>query len=79
MSTDGIHSRSVVVVSMIAERLCRKKRCGDIEDIFGMLMAGRQTLEMMRLHMRPSHQQFEARTCWLLHTGLAFDMLRSGW
>lgn len=79
MSTDGMHSRSVVVVSTIAERLWRKKRCGGIEDIFGMLMAERQTLEMLRLRMRPSHQQFEARTYWLLHTGLAFDMLRSGW
>lgn len=74
-----MHSRSVVVVSTIAERLCRKKKCGDIEDIFGMLMAERQTLEMLRLYMRPSHQQFEARACWLLHIGLAFDMLRSGW
>lgn len=74
-----MHSQSVVAVSTIAERLCRKKRCGDIEDIFGMLMAEQQTLEMLWLHMRPSHQQFEARTCWLLHTGLAFDVLRSRW
>ena len=74
-----MHSRSVVAVLTIAERLCRKKRCGGIEDIFGMLMAERQTLEMLQLRMKPSHQQFEARTCWLSHTGLALDMLRSGW